>query len=343
MAAATANCLCRMRASLNYILRLHMTITFWDRKLFDTNDALNRVIFEKSIELQKQIGIPSGCGAQQAMVGEDILRWIPDPLGKNWKSRDAILFCGSAYAGIFSPWSSRRGARTTTVEAYAAAQTLADLHGTFFDSIIDPPFAVRSDSYYGPIEALSVAVPDASYISLFDLCRASFVKRMEQDGTLRDKSGDAVVGSACELFSKYVETATPDDWLWKRISSGEARRIVAFGSIAEHGLLRLFQRHGQTVYLGSLGPLMFPHGWLKATNGRWVRDYAYESLRYKLKALELIKGRLQLDYWLKNSTWWSIRAPDGRERWRLLPVYHPTSTRLTGETLKQTISLLQTM
>jgi len=322
---------------------LRMANTFWDRNLFDFTDALNGDIFDRSAELQKGIAVPADCGAQQAMVSEDILRWIPDPLGKNWKSKEAVLFCGSAYAGIFSPWASRRGARTMTVEAYTAAQTLCALHGAYFDNIIDPPGADRRDSYYGPIEDLSAAVSDASYIGAFDLCRASFVKRVKENGTVKDKSGDHIVRSAGEIFAKYVETDMPDGWLWQRVSCGEARRIVAFGSIAEHGLLRLFQRHSCTIHLRGLGPIEFCPKWLKSTDGRWTRYYAYEKLRYRLQGLQSIKGPMLLDYWLDNSTWWSIRAENGRNVWRVLPVYHPTSLRLTGETLNKTIALLKAM
>jgi hypothetical protein len=331
-----------------------MAVSFWDRALFEFYDALNRDIFDNSVQVQiREIGKTSStCGAQQAMVRPDPLRWILDPVGVNWKSAEAILFCGSSYAGIFSPFSSRPGARTMPVEKYAEADTLKAFQGVFFDNIIDPPTPANSrdrrpvpqtDAYYGPIEKLSACLPNASYIVLFDLCRASFVRRLQVNGTVKDKSSDRVIRDACATFVKYVESDTPSEWLWRRISGGKARRLVALGSIAEHGLLRLFQRRGFSIYLKDLGPIAFPDAVLKANDGKWVADYAYEWLRHNDRELVRIAGPLQLEYWLRKCEWWSIRAEDSREIWRLLPVYHPTSRRLTGTRLMDSISLINSM
>lgn len=76
-----------------------MTATFWDRALFDFNDGLNNDLRTKSPRVQlEEIGRPSEIGSQQAMGPGDVLTWIPDPVGKNWTSSEAVLFCGSAYA-----------------------------------------------------------------------------------------------------------------------------------------------------------------------------------------------------------------------------------------------------
>src|ERR1700674_219459 len=133
-----------------------MAVSFWDRVLFDFDDPLNWDIFNNSTDVQmREIGKASSlCGtAQQAVVCTNILRWIPDTIGHNWKSPEAVLFCGSSYAGIFHPFSSRPGARTMSVEKYAAPDTLEMFQRVFLDNIIDPPTA-RSDPYYGPIERL---------------------------------------------------------------------------------------------------------------------------------------------------------------------------------------------
>jgi hypothetical protein len=290
------------------------------------------------------------------MVTDEILSWIPDPVGKNWTSSEAVLFCGSAYAGIFSPYSVRPGDRTMPFESYAEAKALEVLQRLYFDTIIDPPEARgSSDRYYGKIEKLCMqgvdqedlgCVADASYIALLDLCRASFVKRIEKNGAMRDICGTIdVLRRHADIFNKYVESATASEWLWRRLSEGQAHRIVAMGSIAEHGLLRLFQRRGQSIYLGGLGPIAFPEEVLTSTNGKWVGDYAYESLRYKRRALDEKTGPLKLDYWLDKfdkPRWWSI-CEDGRERWRLLPIYHPTSSELTGATLTTTKARIRSM
>lgn len=330
-----------------------MTTTFWTRCLFDFNDGLNDDLFKKSPQVQlEEIGRPSMIGSQQAMVPGNVLPWIPDPVGKNWASCEAVLFCGSAYAGIFSPYSSRRGQRTMPFEQYAEATTLEALQRVYFDRIIDPPEARASDAYYGKIQELCTpgadqsdlaCVADASSIALFDLCRASFVKRTQQNGAVKDICDTKkVIRAHCDVFDKYVQSPSASEWLWRRVSEGHARRIVALGSVAEHGLLRLFQRRGRSIYFGGLGPIEFPKDVLESTAGKWVGRYAYEWLRHKGMAVEQITGPLKLDSWLCRSTWWSIQE-EGIERWRLLPIYHPTSGSLTGTTLAKTKALIRSM
>lgn len=330
-----------------------MTATFWDEALFDFNDEINSEVFNKSPSTQLQeIGRPALIGSQQAMVPGDVLTWIPDPVGKNWTSNEAVLFCGSAYAGIFSPYSSRRGQRTIPYEQYAQAKTLEALHRVYFDKIIDPPEARASDAYYGKIQELCTqgadqsdlaCVADASFIALFDLCRASFVKRTCVNGITKDICDTKnVIREHCDIFDRYLRSATASDWLWRRVSEGQARRIVALGSIAEHGLLRLFQSRGRSIYLGNRGPIEFSKESLTSTDGKWVGRYAYQCLSYRRLTLEESTGPLQLGYWLAHSTWWSIHE-DGKERWRLLPIYHPTSGPLTGTTLTKTKALIRSM
>jgi hypothetical protein len=330
-----------------------MADKFWCRALFDFNESINNDLFGKSSQVQlAEIGVPSEVGAQQAMVTDRVLSWIPDPVGKNWTSSEAVLFCGSAYAGIFSPYSSR-GGRTMPFELYAEAKTLGALQLLYFDRIIDPPEARGSpDPYYGKIEKLCTqtaghadlgCVADASYIALFDLCRASFVKRVRENGAAKDICDTKrVIRRHCDVFDKYVQSAAASEWLWRRVSEGQARRIVALGSIAEHGLLRLFQRRGRLIYLGSRGPMEFPKEVLESTDGKWVRHYAYEWLRHEGLAVERATGPLQLNYWLDNSTWWSIHE-DEKERWRLLPAYHPTSSDLAGTAATETKALIRSM
>jgi hypothetical protein len=334
-------------------VRPNMTTTFWDRTLFDFNDAINNDMFNQSPRVQlAEIGKPSAIGSQQAMGSGPVLPWIPDPVGKNWASAEAVLFCGSAYAGIFSPYSSRRGQRTMLLEEYAEAKPLEALQRVYFNKIIDPPEAKVSDAYYGKIQELCTqgadqsdlaCVADASFIGLFDLCRASFVKRIQQNGAEKDICDTKeVIRKHCDVFDKYVRSASASEWLWRRVSEGRARRIVALGSVAEHGLLRLFQRHGRSIYIGGHGPMEFPKDVLESTDGKWVGSYAYKRLRHKGVAVEQITGPLKLDCWLCRSTWWTIRE-GGEERWRLLPIYHPTSGPMSGTTLAKTKALIRSM
>ena len=332
---------------------MEVTVTFWDRSLFDFDEGLNSDLFTRSPQVQmEEIGRPSVVGSQQAMVPGDVLSWIPDVVGRNWDSSEGVLFCGSAYASIFSPYSSRRDQRTMPFKGYAEAKTLEALQRLYFDTIIDPPDARSLDAYYGKIQKLCTqgaersdlaCVADASYIALFDLCRASFVKRIQQNGAEKDICDTKrVIRAHCDVFDKYVRTASASDWLWRRVSDGNARRIVALGSVAEHGLLRLFQRRGRSIYLGGIGPVEFPKDTLESTDGKWVGSYAYRCLRHKGTSVERIAGPLKLDCWLCRSTWWSIHEK-GKERWRLLPIYHPTSGPLTGSVLARTKALIRIM
>lgn len=81
------------------------------------------------------------------------------------------------------------------LEQYAEAKTLEALQRAYLDRIIDPPEARGSDAYYGKIQEICAqgidqsdlaCVADASFIALFDLCRASFVKRIQQNGAVKD-------------------------------------------------------------------------------------------------------------------------------------------------------------
>jgi hypothetical protein len=66
-------------------------MAFWDRRLFDFDDTLNLDIFARSASIQRtQVGMPVVVGAEQAMLSSSPLPWIPDVVGKNWRSVDAI-------------------------------------------------------------------------------------------------------------------------------------------------------------------------------------------------------------------------------------------------------------
>jgi len=310
----------------------HTSGPFWNGAAFEFDDPLNNDIFLNSAQIQRdEIGIPGDFGAQQAMTGAGILPWIPDPVGRNWKDPDSILLCGSSYAGIFRPFSSR--GRTMPVEAYASAVSLRSLQILFLNEIIALNGSAIGDRYYGPIEQLCASLPDASRIALFDLCRASYVKRTFVNGRETHKSDAKTVEERPEIFARYMEAETPEAWLWRRLAGGNAVRVLALGTVAEHGLLRLFQRRGMAVYLGGLGPFTFSDADLLDTSGSWLKVHAYARLRCGTKrAEEILKDKANLAYWIRNRAWWSIRRPGGgKEIWRLLPIYHPryqTKTRI---------------
>ena len=79
---------------------------FWDQNSLDFNDELNHVIWSESpshqMEIQhpNELQVPGSIGAQQAMIGQKPLPWVPDIVGKEWQSPQSIFVVGSAYAGF---------------------------------------------------------------------------------------------------------------------------------------------------------------------------------------------------------------------------------------------------
>ena len=130
---------------------------FWNPADFDFADSLNLDIFLNSVRVQKQeIGLPVVYGAQQAMSAVGSLPWIPDPVGRHWKHRDSVLFCGSSYAGIFRPFSTRgrTTGRVVPVQDYAEMDSLRSLQTLFLTQIMARNGYSPADRYYGPIEQL---------------------------------------------------------------------------------------------------------------------------------------------------------------------------------------------
>jgi uracil-DNA glycosylase len=102
-----------------------------------------------------------------------------------------------------------------------------------------------------------------------------------------------------------VDHPVVEEWTWRRITESWAECIIALGSIAEHGLLRLFIRHEAKISC-NVPPLTqqrqeqnLPPCWVDrpADPGRPLR------------------------YWLELGRWWTISIP-GRDI-RLLPAFHP--------------------
>jgi hypothetical protein len=83
-----------------------------------------------------------------------------------------------------------------------------------------------------------MVVSSCRLLATVDLCRVAFVRR----DVSRDHGGDRVANSAPELFSAFVESKGASDWLWRRLADSEASALIALGTVAEHGLLRLFAR-----------------------------------------------------------------------------------------------------
>jgi hypothetical protein len=271
--------------------------------MFAVDDAINEAIWADSPALQRSVqapdtlAAPGSVGAQQAMIdAHTVLPWVPDILGMHWRDPDAVIVIGSAYAGFIREFSGR--IRTMPLAEYRRALDWHDFQNRFFRYVVtDDP------NYYEPVMRLA---GDRQRMALFDLCRASFVERGAGTVTRKDNSGDRIVRKASALFSAYVDAQ--DHWTWERIKLSQARRIVALGTIAEHGTLRLFARRAMTITCGER-----VHVLPRKTESRWAEAYADVTRK--------------LGHWLADKSWWTIRGVvDGKLReWRLLPASHPSA------------------
>jgi len=251
-------------------------------------------------------------GAQQAMndsgivAGVDhgtILPWVPDLVGRNSDNEDGLLVVGTAYAGFITEYSPRAG--TLPLSKYYAHATASSGYDDFQRSFVES-VVTGDQNYYEKIASLlsSAGFQDASQITLLDLCRASFVLRIGPPGPRKDDSQGAA--TCCwPIFQQYVESTEPRGWLWRRVTESPARRILALGSIAEHGLLRLFEFYKMKIRrrAGISGRRKFD------PNEPWAKNYADKHK--------------QIKWWLEQSDWWEIDTENEAPRWRVLPISHP--------------------
>ena len=295
---------------------------FWNANQFDLNDPNNNEIWGGSPALQQEIhlpgtlGIAGAFGAQQGMltpgivpgVGpETILPWVPDLVGKVWQKKAAVFVVGSAYAGFIKEYSGRSA--NMNLCCYATANSASQFQERFLKDVVQP-----DEDYYGNLALLFDQIRTAEQLCILDLCRASFVRRGLQNGQQGglDQSGDGVVRSSVagpppHSFQQYVDLNS--NRTWQRLKKSKASKIVALGSIAEHGILRLFHQNGFTIReQGQPNPIHLPV--FEANNARWVTLYAANDRR--------------LGFWLQHQTWWSVTHPDpGQRTFHLLPIYHP--------------------
>jgi hypothetical protein len=323
-------------------------VPYWNAQNLDLNDCLNQQIwaFQASCLYGQQ---PQSVGAQQGMLehmhGQVIcnnpssypaaricshpvsqanvppcccLPWVPDMVGKNWKEDEAILVFGSAYAGFIQNYS-QAGIK---VLDYAGASSVADFQSRLFLPNVVNGMWGNNNGHYSKIASLlqgsGYKTPEKVLVG--DLCRASFVKRQTgQSGTRSDKADDAVINDNCALFTDYLIINNP--WTSDRIKSSSARRIIALGSIAEHGLIRLFIQMGaQTIATnrGAIFNIQKYQQWMLSSKAQnWSKKYATDGA-WAPKVLNL-------GYWVNQNRpgFWIITL--GNREWHLLPVYHPSS------------------
>lgn len=274
---------------------------FWKLDCMMT-DQLNADIWQHSPTLQRHIQslhpvLSAGSiGAQQAMIDgepDTVLPWVPDLIGKDWEEENSILIVGSAYAGFIKECSGRPA--SMPLSTYRQAQTAEDFQQAFFQWVVVP-----DRRYYSRIPPMLPENWGPSKIALFDLCRASFVQRT--NGLKRkDDQGDPVVREHSQIFHDYTMMGQAAEWTWQRIVRSKAYRIVALGTIAEHGLLRLFASYGMEACVQCQPQIRFGLAQVTASVN-WPRNYA--------------TGRKWiLSHWYPTDSFWVIKGEvDSEER-----------------------------
>lgn len=104
---------------------------------------------QRSVQPPEVLGAPGAVGAQQAMIdGDDVLPWVPDLIGSNWRNKNALIIVGSAYAGFIREFSGR-GA-TMPLSDYRTARTWQDFQERFVATVVHPDV-----NYYRRLTALA--------------------------------------------------------------------------------------------------------------------------------------------------------------------------------------------
>ncbi|SRR6266542_761293 len=206
-------------------------MTFWSVHHLDLEDEVNKDIWARSAVLQADVRARHGSAAAdvvQARVGG--LPWVPDLVGRRWRDTGAVHVIGSAYSP-FIDGSSARG-RAMGLDLYRRSLTPAEFQRVFVRDVV-----VGDARYYEPLANLICGgVGDAERFNLTDLVRACFITA---DGGV---GGDGAVAADPELFMEYARAGW--SWTWRRFVESEATAIVALGTVAEHGLLKLLREQG---------------------------------------------------------------------------------------------------
>lgn len=288
-------------------------MTFWLQDHCDFEESINNEIWSHSLEVQEHIqpfhrDWPLGSiGAQQAMRFPHRLAWVPDPLGRDWERRDALLIVGSAYGSFITGNGFRREIDPSDYES----RSCSEFGKLFLEKVIN------RRHYYTEVENLALAVVDSCRsIAILDLCRVAFVRRI----TNNEKSGDDVVREAPQLFSQYVESRIPNAWLWQRVIESNANTILALGTIAEHGILRLFARNLSDARISDSKDPRILFNCIR-NDDQWPRKYANNCRKLKDR-----KALSPPPYWLVEG-----RTITGKQRtWSVAVAPHPGTWRTYG-------------
>jgi len=307
-------------------------MSFWDDADFAfqhaAQDSINDEIWQTSASIHEEEGFTpseiaeSGCGAQQAMLAP-VLPWVPDVLGSEWDHPKAVHIVGIAYAGFIREISNR----CFPTEEYMTASK-----GSWRDfARLYLSLVIRCDqAYYEPLCPILERFSSKSRFCLFDLCRASLVKReanRPHDRPLQTKDS---LSQKC--VASYCERSESQRWTWNRLSVGvvtetkaSPRTVVALGWAAEHGLLNLFLKNKQCIWDSSTGTR-----WLGTSKNSaspvWTVHYARSG--------STLRNRLQIP------VWWCVGPSPHDVRWQVIPVYHPSVVSRYDPRYRLTLRLL---
>lgn len=240
-----------------------------------------------------------------------------------------MLVVGSSYNGFIEGYSSR----SMKLQHYLAIRDLiregnedpahpkvAEACAKFVGDFETQVMAPDTSTYYGLIldRLLGDAGVPASRACLTDLCKASFVRRGSNTGTgdRGDEGNDGVIKKTWSAWAQFLtckrdgDTAPlPYEWLWRRMQ--QCRHIIALGTIAEYGVIKMFKRMAESPGIATRnGGRIFLHQSLDP-DAQWIYDYA-DSTR-------------KLSRWLDTKDWWNLTEVATGKKWNLLPVYHPAA------------------
>lgn len=305
------------------------------------DDSVNRSIWTNSVELQRKIvereQLPVQAGAQQAMPKacdqahfspENPLPWVPDLVGSRFGDDPrSVLVVASSYNGFIEGYSGR-GAVMPLAD-YVDAKNAGGGGRSTFISKFKEHVVDRDEDYYQPIlrDLLVPAGCEVDFCCITDLCKASFVERGTgaDNGNRGDKGDDSVVRNHWQQWIPYVggmsgdedDAPLPYQWLWQRMQA--CRVIVALGTIAEYGVLKILQRMAAVPNAWSWNDsrVVPDHPTMAARGSDW--EYAYAC------------SQRTIGKWLANEDWWALSDSGSKPRWFLLPVYHPAFAIVRGK------------
>lgn len=298
-----------------------------------SQDAVNAQIWAESPALERALSKminDRGIGAQQAMPkpqhsgsfsADRPLPWVPDMVGPQFGTASpSVLIVGSSYNGFLTGYTKRRG--TMSVKDYAEARNCVD-HQTgltrFFASFVRDVCG-GDQAYYGRIrKVLDAATIPLENVCLTDLCKASFVRKMEADGQRMDGGDDNLIKAEMAHWQHYVLGAAKENlrivplpylWLGKRIQAADI--ILALGKLAEYGVVKVLKRLEPEITISASKP---PHVRPNHRSLSPGQDWQYTSA---------FSGR-GVKSWLDSGDWWDITERGVSQARRLLPCLHPSA------------------